>query len=175
MWNLFVNNHPESTFYHLPQYLQALEKESNQKLIRLVCADENGVPHGILPLLKTAGMPFNLGGVLTGKRISSLPRTPVAGPLVNNIESAKQLLNKAVELAQSSGEHRLQIKYDSADLGGLIPELRPVRWRKSYIKQLPENVQDLRFGKSSTHAAIKRAVKKAEKFRIKNQTSRQSR
>src|ERR1700704_6562978 len=79
-WERFVVNHPDGLIYHHPAWLSVLQREFGQGLACLACEDEAGSLHGILPLSWTRGLPL-VPSVRTGRRLSSLPRTPVAGPL----------------------------------------------------------------------------------------------
>ena len=56
---------------------------------------------GVLPL-------FYIQGLLTGHRFSSLPRTPIAGPLACDEQAATVLLRAAVE--RTSDERRVQLQ-----------------------------------------------------------------
>src|ERR1700761_9062199 len=80
-WEAFVLGHPDATIYHHPAWLKVLEREYPQRSLFLACEDADGTLRGIFPLLYTRGLPFSKGNPLTGPRLSSLPRTPLAGPL----------------------------------------------------------------------------------------------
>src|SRR5208282_1376754 len=80
-WEDFVSSHPDGLIYHHPDWLIALEEEYEQKCISLACEDKHGELRAVLPLFYTTGLPFGFGRNATGARLSSLPRTPVAGPL----------------------------------------------------------------------------------------------
>ncbi|HEX5414405.1 MAG TPA: GNAT family N-acetyltransferase, partial [Chloroflexota bacterium] len=49
----------------------------------------------------------------------------------------------------------------SPDLVGLAEELTPVSWRPSYVLELPEDPDDLRFGDARGHSRLRRAVNAA--------------
>ena len=83
-WERFVSAHPDALIYHHPGWLSALESEYGERCVSLACADENGQLNAILPLFYTKGLPLKIGPVASGRRLSSLPRTPVAGPLALN-------------------------------------------------------------------------------------------
>jgi len=75
---------------------------------------------------------------LTGRRLSSLPRTPVSGPLVSSREAA------AAERAHESGNEQIQIKTASNDFDGLAPDMAGAPWRPFYAIELPRRTDDLR-------------------------------
>jgi serine/alanine adding enzyme len=158
-WAEYVINHPGGTIYHHPAHLQVLEKQSGQKLLRLVCRDENDHIRGILPLQYTKGMPFNIWSALVDKRLASLPRTPIVGPLAEDGKAIDQLINAALEITKKEPGRSLQIKTYNPNLpnGTLYKFL----WKDEYTTEIPEYPQEIKFVNSKNHSAIKRAVNKA--------------
>jgi len=169
-WIRFLDNHPEGTIYHHLLWLKVLGNETKQKIIKLVCANENDELLGIFPLQYTKGFPFGLGGVPGAKRLSSLPRSPIGAPLSVAPVVSKLLLEKSMELIDINGQRFLQIKSFENDLNDKIDSLTKYFWREFYVKEIPDYPNEIRFGNSRNHAAIKRAVNKAKKngvtFRI---------
>ena len=51
----------------------------------------------------TRGLPLGLGGASAGRRLSSLPRAPVAGPLGTNETVVQALVEAALARARSAG------------------------------------------------------------------------
>jgi hypothetical protein len=159
-WDAYVETSRAATVFHHSGWITALEQENNQRLITLACLDVDGGFIGVLPLAVTRGLPFGLGGAGAEPRLSSLPRTPVAGPLASNPESMRALVEAAISQAQHSGL-RLQLKLAEPVLDGLISGLRGTPWRSSYVKSLPADPQELRFGSPRNHARIRWAIGKA--------------
>ena len=95
-WEQFVSSHPDASIYHHPSWLSALESEYGQKCVSLACVDEQGRVCAVLPLFYTKGLPLNLGPLSTGRRLSSLPRTPMSGPLATSPEAAAAIVEHAV-------------------------------------------------------------------------------
>jgi hypothetical protein len=120
----------------------------------------------------TRGLPLGLGGASAGRRLSSLPRTPVAGPLGTSETVVQALVEAALARARSAGL-RLQLKQAASTLDGLVPGLQGSPWRLSYVKPLPDAPDLLRFGKSRNHARIGWAVRRAERegLRVRDATS----
>lgn len=154
-WATFVGNHPDALISHHPSWLQALEGEYGEHPASLACEDGDGALRGVLPLLRVSGM-------VTGKRLVSLPRTPIAGPLAADASAAAALLHAAVERANSSGL-RLTVKAQGAALDELVEGVSGRETHATYTMQLPADPDELRFGDSRNHGAIKRAVNKAAK------------
>lgn len=171
-WDAFVLDAPEATAFHHSGWLTALERENGQRPLRLACEEPDGSLSGVLPLMVARGLPLGIGGASAGKRLSSLPRTPVAGPVGTNAEVLRVLAETAMDWAGSAGL-RLQLKPVVPVLDGLLPGLRADPWRLSYIKQLPDDPGGLRFGKSRNHARIEWAVRKADRegLRVRDATT----
>jgi hypothetical protein len=161
-WDAFVTAAPDGTVYHHTGWLAALEHENAQRPLMLACEEPDGRISAVLPLMMTRGFPFGLGGAGTGRRLSSLPRTPVAGPLASGQDSLVAVLQAAMVHARAT-RVRLQLKPAAPLLDGVVPELVRAAWRVSYVKQLPADPDDLRFGNSRNHARIGWAVRKAQR------------
>ncbi len=162
----FVEAHPEALIYHHPAWLQALAEEYGREAVALACVDGQGRISGVLSLMETRGLPFGWRGEEFGPRLSSLPRTPCAGPLCADEESAKLLMDAALERVRNKKRFHLQIKSflspDSASSQGLIA----VPWKYFYAIELPESPDKLRFGNAATRHRINWAVKKAQKLGV---------
>lgn len=135
-WERFVAEHPEGTIYHHPAWIRALELEYGQKGLHLACEDAGGSLCAILPLLYTQGLPLQKGSRLYGRRLSSLPRTPIAGPLYIYGDAAKAVLNAAIGVFGGNSGVQLQVKMQDDRLHGLMEGLEGVPWRLSYILPL---------------------------------------
>ena len=166
-WDNFVNVHADATVYHLSDWLNVLQKESGQEVLRLVCKDEEGNIVGILPLQYTRGFPFGFGGIPGIKRLSSLPRTPIGGPLALDEKVSCLLLQKAIDIVKGDEQRYLQIKTFLPQINADPDDLNKYLWREIYITEIPGYPEEIRFGDSRNHAAIKRAVKKAIKNNVR--------
>ena len=158
-WDEFVAGHPEGHVYLHSTWLRCLAAEYDRPLIGLATESPGGHITGVLPLVETRGLPLLRGNATVGARLSSLPRTPLAGPLASDRQSAAALLQAALERSEA----RLQIKRAAPDLDGLVPGLAGAAWRTSYVIALPDDESALRFGNSRNHGRIKWAVNKAAK------------
>jgi len=146
-WDEFVVGHPDGHVYLHSTWLRCLAAEYDRPLIALCAEEAAGALTGVLPLVARRG------------RLSSLPRTPIAGPLARDRETAGALLQAALERPEA----RLQIKRAAADLDGLAPAVSGAPWRASYVLPLPGDESQLHFGNSRNHGRIKWAVNKAQK------------
>ena len=153
-WDSFLSSHPEGTIYHHPSWLKVIEEESGQEILKLVCTNNENEIVGIFPLQKTKGFPFGLGGVPSSKRLSSLPRTPIGGPLTTDEFATDKLIEEAINIVSENPDQLLQIKSYSTDLNKSVEVLKKHFWREIYIKEIPPHPDEIRFGNSRNHAAI---------------------
>jgi len=161
-WDRFVADHPNGLVYHHSRWLSALEHEYGQMPLALAYEDAHEQLRGVLPLMYTKGLPFGLGGAAAARRLSSLPRTPVAGPLALDARATAALLEGALARVHQDRGTRLQIKVQR-QIDRVPAQLTEVPWRVSYVLRLPSDPEELRFGNSRNHSRIKWAVQKAER------------
>lgn len=161
-WGAFVIGHPYGTIYHHPAWLKALEREYRQRAVFLACEDPGGVLLGILPLLYTRGLPMSGNHVVTGPRLSSLPRTPLAGPLTVDPGVTKVLMQEAMRRVAAEPCVRLQIKAHRGELSDGFHGIVRKPWRKSYIVRLAGTPgQTYTIPDSRNRGAIRRGINKA--------------
>ncbi len=166
-WEAFVASHPDALVYHHPAWLQVLEREYGHRPLGLACEDAGGRLVGALALLHTRGLPLGRGSSRTGRRLSSLPRTPVAGPLAADPAAAAALVRAAVERVRAEPGTRLELKPAAADLDGVVTGLVRAAWRPAFVMELPGSPEELRFGTARNHARIKWSVGKAARLGIR--------
>ncbi|HEV3362881.1 MAG TPA: GNAT family N-acetyltransferase, partial [Acidimicrobiia bacterium] len=166
-WEAYLASHPRPSVYHHPAWLESLQREYRRPAVHLVCEDSEGRLHGILPLVYTRGLPFNVGSQLTARRLASLPRTPLAGPLFSTTTAKTALTRAAVERVRAEPGVRLQLKVARPELEGAVEGLVGQPWRRRYVLELPETSDALRLGDTDNdRGTIKRAVKKAERLGV---------
>lgn len=136
-WEAFVLGHPNGTIFHHPAWLKVLQREYPQRAVFLACQDPDGNLFGILPLLYTRGLPLCGGRPLTGSRLSSLPRTPIAGPLAVDQSAAEELLRDAVRRTTAEHGVRLQIKAHPDERLDGVDGVVKKPWRETYVVHLP--------------------------------------
>jgi hypothetical protein len=158
-WEDLVNTLPESSIYHHPAWSQVIEEAYNCRPAHLACEDESGRLWGILPLLYKRG-------VITGRDISSLIGTPVAGPVAYNDKVTSVLLHAFVDRARSKPDFRVEIRSFSNALNGMVRGVVGAPVQTNYVVELPDKPELLTLGNASNKAAIKRAVNKAFKLGV---------
>jgi hypothetical protein len=158
-WDRFVGAHPDALVFHHSAWLRVLEEAFDYKPVHLASEDVDGQLRGVLPL-------FALHGLVTGHRFSSLPRTPLAGPLTSDPVITSALLREAIEHVRAVPGAQLQFKLASDTLGGLVADLVGARWRQCYQIDLPERPEQLRFGSGRNQARLRWAIKKAARLGV---------
>jgi hypothetical protein len=166
-WQSFVEAHPNGSIYHHPLWLDVLEKEYGRGIIALACENGFGQLRALLPLVYTKGLPLHIGGQSAARRLSSLPRTPIGGPLSLDRLASAVVLRAAIERVKQDPGMRLQIKTHEAGLDKLADGLICKPWRLTYVLQLPSRSEDLPLGTSRNRARIRWAVNKAAKERVR--------
>lgn len=153
-WEDFVASHPQALPYHHPSWSRVLREAFGYHNAALGCVDGAGRLCGILPLLEKKSL-------LAGLHLSSLPHTPVAGPLAANADSVRALLSAAAERVDQSAARWLQLKVAGPSLDGLADGFSRLEWDATYVLNLPDDPENLRFGSSRNHSRIRWAVRKA--------------
>ena len=162
-WDEFVAGEPEGHVYQHSGWLRCLAAEYDRPVIGLCAEDGGGGLTGILPLVSTRGVPLLRRSSVVGARLSSLPRTPVAGPLARDSEHRGGAARGRPRARPGAGWREAP---DQARRGR---PRRPGRraggaaWRATYVVALPDDPEALRFGNSRNHGRIKWAVNKAAK------------
>lgn len=158
-WDAYVAAHAQGLVYHTSAWLRVLRREYGQRPIGLALENGAGELRGVLPLMATKGLPLGLGGSLAKRRLSSLPRTPVAGPLSDDRDGLSQLMHGAVERTPPGAQ--LQLKPAEPSLDGLVDELGGSPWRITYILELPDQPESIRFGNARQHSRVRYGIRKA--------------
>lgn len=158
-WDAYVSANADGLVYHTSAWLRVLQREYRQQATALALEDTAGRLRGVLPLMATKGLPLALGGSLAARRLSSLPRTPLAGPLADDRDGLALLVRGAVQRIPPGA--RLQLKPAEADLDGLMDQVVGYPWRLTYILELPDSPDQLRFGNSRNNSRIRSGINQA--------------
>lgn len=159
----YVQNHPDAIIYNHPLWFECLEAETQKKVITLWCYDSEGNIKGVLPLQETGGVPFGFGSFAGVRRLSSLPRTPLGGMLLSDEKAGHYLLSHLISKMNSNENKYLQLKETNPELYECFPQLKKIKWRKTYLYEFPSSKKEIRFGNSRNNSRIKWSVKKALK------------
>ncbi len=167
-WTAFVLTHPRGSVYHHPAWLEALSREYRQQSLHLACESDKGELLALMPMVYTRGLPFHLGGPLTAPRLSSLPRTPLAGPLSKDRSATLAILGAALDRVRERPGMQLQIKMPGPELDGLVEGVCGSPWRNSYCLELPATSEKpFRINDGPARARVRWAVNKAAKLGVR--------
>jgi CelD/BcsL family acetyltransferase involved in cellulose biosynthesis len=158
-WAQFVAGHPDALPYHDPAWSHVLQEAFGYRPVALGCADASGHLSGVLPL-------FEKRSLLAGVHLSSLPHTPVAGPLTTGVASLRALLSAAASRVDQSAARWLQLKVIGPSLDGFADGFSRVEWDSTYVLDLPDDADQLRFGSPRNHSRIRWSVRKAERLGV---------
>jgi CelD/BcsL family acetyltransferase involved in cellulose biosynthesis len=151
-WDRYVASHPQGRSYHLSASLANLEAAYRCKPAHLALRCADGELRGVLPLLEKRGL-------VSGRRVWSLPAVPVAGPLADGRTGLAALLSAGRELARG---RRRQFVVESAD--GRLAELEPMLARSeqapSLVLELPTEGLDEWLRSRSRN--LRRNIRKAQ-------------
>ena len=101
-WNDFVQQHPDSTFFHLAEWKDVLEQAFGHATHYLY-SEANGEITAVLPLAEVKSWLF-------GHSLVSTPFCVYGGVLANDDKSARLLVEKACELARELNVDYLELR-----------------------------------------------------------------
>jgi lipid II:glycine glycyltransferase (peptidoglycan interpeptide bridge formation enzyme) len=152
-WDAYVRAHPRATLYQLGAWARILGDAYRFQPRFLALADD-GVLHGVLPLLYKKGL-------ISNARVRSLPVFPAGGPLADTREQEIALVDAARDAAREDGAVLAVISptdYEQ-DLPDFVTDRLPPRW----MLQVPADPDELRSGWRKTSNNLFRSLKKADK------------
>lgn len=158
-WGAFVQSHPEGLVYHHPLWIEVLQRTYGHEPACLACEDQDGTLQGVLPLFRSRGL-------FLGQRWSSLPHSPVGGPLVRNQRAVMALLRAAMARIDRTPGSSLQIKLPPGTRHAAADGLVTVAGEMTFVLDLPDRLEALRFGSSRNHSRLAWSVRKAAKQHI---------
>jgi len=155
-WDALVREHPEAGPYHLGAWAEILRTAYRDEPAYLALQSPDGELVGGLPLMHTRGL-------VTRRRMRSLPVVPPAGPLAPHEDGARALIEAACRLADGSGARVWTLHARTAGYEELVADLRPVPKHPTWILELPADVDELRAGWKKTSNNLWRSLRKADK------------
>lgn len=148
-WNGFVEAHLKASVFHRWEWGNLADLYNHERFYLLV-------EEGVLPLVFIKSFIF-------GRQLISLPFCEYGGPLVGNVETAKALVKRALEIAKDNRAESVELRGVSPQLCSAVENLR--------FRPLGKNVTfklDLSLGKEAVWnglegGRVRTAVRKAEK------------
>ncbi len=154
-WDRFVSDHPRADAYHLGAWAEILARAYRFEPAYLALEDQNRELLGVLPLMRTRGL-------ITGRRLRTLPVVPPAGPLAADDEGVRALVHAACRLTDKWGTvwtlHSRDAGHDE-----VCTELHPVPKFPTWVLELPPDVDELRRGWKKTSNNLFRSIRKADR------------
>ncbi len=130
-WETYVDRHPGGTFFHTLIWRDAVE-EAFEHRCRCLYAWRDGRIVGVFPLTEIRSR-------IAGRILVSVPYAVYGGPLTDDDEAGRALLDHARRLA-----HRICAQWiDIRSIHPHWPELPVVRRYVTFRKRLPERPQDV--------------------------------
>ena len=154
-WDDFVREHPDAGAYQLSAWARVLAEAYGYTPRYLVLEDGDRLA-GVLPLMSSYGL-------VTGKRLRSLPVVGSVGPLATSDKGYRALLEAACRLTESSGARSWTLHSRLGGYERLVPELRLAGSFKTWVAPLPDDADELRAGWKKTQNNLWRSLRKADR------------
>jgi hypothetical protein len=154
-WDRFVKGNERATVYQLGAWPRILHAAYGFTPACLAL-EQGGELHGVLPLMRSRGL-------LSGRRLRSLPVLPAAGPLATTVEGEAELLRAACEMAESGGARALTLLSRSGGYADRVPGLTAQPKHPTWIVPLPSDPEELRAAWRKGSKNLHRSLNKAEK------------
>lgn len=146
----FLNIHPDSSVYHHPAWLNAIQRTINQKAFYLVSKNEKNEIDGLIPFVESSGF-------IRGNKIISFPLSTYCNPLIK-----RENLKEAIHFIQdNNGQDRI---IDFRAIENFRNELKDFQITSEYcthILKLKSTLEETfhSFHPTSVRASIRRAEK----------------
>ena len=154
-WDAFVRDHPEAGAYHLAAWARVL-RDAYGYSPRYLALEEDGRIEGVLPVMASRG-------VVTGRRLRSLPALGSVGPLATSSDGYRELLEAACRMTDGWSARSWTLHARQGGYERLVPELRLMSSFKTWIAPLPDDADALRASWKKTQNNLWRGLKKADK------------
>jgi hypothetical protein len=155
-WDDFVAERPGGRVYHLSAWGRILGGAYGYRPRYMALEDGGGGLRAVLPLMETRGL-------VTGRRLRSLPVVPPAGPLARSEDDMRAILEAGCALAEERDARVWTIHARDEGLELIDPRLRPVPKAPTWILRLPSDPDELRAAWRKGSKNLHRNVGKAEK------------
>jgi hypothetical protein len=153
-YDAYVRGHDQSTAYHLGAWAEVLRSAYHFRPEYIALTADDGRVEGVMPLMYSRG-------IVSGKRIRSLPVVPTAGPLASSAAGEVELLRSACRIADECAQELIIVSrgegYEDR-LAGLRRDERPPAW----ITPLPGDAEELRRSWKKSSNNLFRSIRKAE-------------
>jgi hypothetical protein len=153
-YDAYVHAHEHSTAYHLGAWAEVLHSAYGFRPEYILLADPDGDVEGVMPLMYSRG-------IVTGKRVRSLPVVPTAGPLAGSAAGEAELLRAACRISDERAQELIIVSRGDG-YEGSVPGLRRSERPPAWITPLPDDAEELRRGWKKSSNNLFRSIRKAE-------------
>jgi hypothetical protein len=166
-WDEFVSSHDGASIYHLGLWGRILRSTYGFRPLYLAL-EADGHLDGALPLMSTRG-------VVTGKRLRSLPVVGSVDPLANSRQGKTALLEAACARALERGVRSWTLRAREPGYQELEPRLRLSHRFTTFIAPLPDDPESLRASWKKSSNNLWRSLRKSDEagVRVRVGTSEQ--
>jgi hypothetical protein len=153
-YDAFVSEHERATVYHAGAWARILASTYGFRPSYLALSGDDGRLAGAMPLMYTRGL-------LTGRRMRSLPVVPTAGPLATTGEGEIALMEAAARLAdRRAGELIVASRASGYELS--LDGLEARRRHPTWITTMPGDAHEFRASWKKSSNNLWRSIKKSE-------------
>lgn len=158
-YDTFVAGCERAGAYHAGAWGRILKRAYGLKPTYLALPGEDGSLEAVMPLMASRGL-------VSGRRLRSLPVLPPTGPIGTTVEAEIAVIRAAMRLAD---ERRAGLFFASraGGYGELLPELEEAPKYPAWITPLPGDPDSLRSGWKKTSNNLYRNIGKSEKAGVR--------
>ncbi|HET9251415.1 MAG TPA: FemAB family XrtA/PEP-CTERM system-associated protein [Candidatus Eisenbacteria bacterium] len=130
-WDAFVAHHSDATLFHRSAWQRAVAQSFRYRP-RSMVARRDGRVTGVLPLFEVPTLPW-------GRALVSAPQAVYGGPVGEDDETRRALLDRARALGESLGARYVELR-NLAPIGDLPASDRYVTFRRAILPTADENM-----------------------------------
>jgi hypothetical protein len=154
-WDRYVEANDRARVYHLSAWARILRSAYGYRPAALAVED-GGVLRGVLPLMASRG-------VVSGRRLRSLPSVPPAGPIGDTPEDEAELMHAACSLAEARGAKALLCLSRGEGYERGVPQLVAAPMNPAWVVALPSDPEELRAAWRKGSKNLHRSINKSDK------------
>jgi hypothetical protein len=158
-YDAFVASCDGAGAYHAGAWARILGSAYGCRPTYLALPGDDGALDAVLPLMASRG-------ILSGRRLRSLPVVPHAGPVGTSVEAEAAVIGAAMRLADEDGA-ALLFSSRTGGYGELLPELDEEPKNPAWITPLPGDPDSLRRSWKKTSNNLFRNLAKSEKAGVR--------
>ena len=154
-WERYVQANERARVYHLSAWARILRAAYGYRPAALALEDDGGL-RGLLPLMASRG-------IVSGRRLRSLPSVPPAGPIGDTPEHEAELMRAACALAEARDAKALLCLSRGEGYERQVPQLVGAPMNPAWVVALPDDPEELRAAWRKGSKNLHRSLNKSEK------------